>query len=122
MVVLSCVGGKAQELQFMMNVIGVPQLDVSEVRVKFYLILLTLEIPNLDAFTVTHELRMALHDRSQLVVERRREYREYMAKNQSVQLVGFATKRIILILYLIPICKIITYLLNKMHLVNLVTM
>lgn len=91
MVVLSHVSGKAQELQFMMNVIGVSQLDVSEVRVEFYLILLTLEIPNLDAFTVIHEFLMALHDRSQLVVERRRKYREYMAKNQSVQLVGFAT-------------------------------
>lgn len=69
MVVLSRVGGKAQELQFTMNVIGVPQLDVSEVRVEFYLILRTLEIPNLDAFTEIHELGMALHDPSQFVVE-----------------------------------------------------
>lgn len=69
MVVLSRVGGKAQELQFTMNVIGVPQLDVSEVRVEFYLILRTLEIPNLDAFTKIHELRMVVHDHSQLVVE-----------------------------------------------------
>lgn len=69
MIVLSRVRGKAQELQFTMNVIGVPQLDVSEVRVEFYLILRTLEIPNLDAFTEIHELRMALHDLSQFVVE-----------------------------------------------------
>lgn len=69
MVVLSRIGGKAQELQFTMNVIGVPQLDVSEVRVEFYLIFRTLEIPNLDAFTEIHELGMALHDHSQFVVE-----------------------------------------------------
>lgn len=69
MVIFSHVGGKAQELQFMINVIGVSQLDVSEVRVKFYLILRTLEIPNLDAFTEIHKLRMTLNDHSQLVVE-----------------------------------------------------
>lgn len=69
MIVLSRVGGKAQELQFTMNVIGVPQLDVSEVRVEFYLILRTLEIPNLDAFTKIHELRMALHNHSQFAVK-----------------------------------------------------
>jgi len=68
MVVPSRVGGKAQELQSMMNVIGVPQLDVSEVRVEFYLILRTPEIPNLDAITEVQELRMALHDHGQLVV------------------------------------------------------
>lgn len=69
MIVLSRVGGKAQELQFTMNVIGVPQLDVSEVRVGFYLVFCTLEIPNLDAFTEIHEFRMTLHDRSQFVVK-----------------------------------------------------
>jgi len=67
--ILRRISGKAQELQFTMNVIGVPQLDVSEIRVKFYLILRTLKIPNLDAFTEIHELWMALHDHSQLVVK-----------------------------------------------------
>lgn len=69
MIVFSRVGGKAQELQFTMNVIGVPQLDVSEVRVEFYLILCTLEIPNLDAFTEIHKFLMTLYDPSQFVVE-----------------------------------------------------
>lgn len=69
MIVLSRVGGKAQELQFTMNIIGVPQLDVSEVRVEFYLIFCTLEIPNLDAFTEIHEFWMTLHNHSQFVVE-----------------------------------------------------
>lgn len=68
MVVLGHVSRKAQEPQFTMNVIGVPQLDVSEVRVGFYLILRTPEIPSLDAFTEIHELRMILHDHGQFVV------------------------------------------------------
>lgn len=68
MVVLGNVSREAQEPQFMMNVIGVPQLDVSEVRVGFYLSLLTLEIPSLDAFTEIHQLRIVVHDRGQLVV------------------------------------------------------
>lgn len=68
MVIFGRVSRKAQESQFMMNVIGVPQLDVSEVRVEFYLILRTLEIPILDAFTKIHELRMIPHNHSQFVV------------------------------------------------------
>lgn len=68
MVILGHVSREAQEPQFTMNVIGVPQLDVSEVRVGFYLILRTLEIPNLDAFREIHKLRMILHDHGQLVV------------------------------------------------------
>lgn len=69
MIILGRVSGKTQELQLTMNVIGVPQLDISEVRVKFYLILRTLKIPNLDAFTEIHELRMIPYNHSQLVVK-----------------------------------------------------
>lgn len=68
MIVLIRISRKTQELQFTMNVIGVSQLDVSEVRVKFYLILCTLKIPNLDAFTEIYELWVALDNHSQLVV------------------------------------------------------
>lgn len=68
MIILGHVSRKAQEPQITMNVIGVPQLDVSEVRVGFYLILCTLKIPILDAFTQIHELRMISHDHSQFVV------------------------------------------------------
>lgn len=68
MIILGHVRRKAQEPQFTMNVIGVPQLDVSEVRVGFYLILRTLEIPILDAFTQIHELWMIPHNHSQFVV------------------------------------------------------
>lgn len=64
----SSVGCEAEEIQFAMNIIRVPQLDISEVRVEFYLILRTPEIPNLDAFTQIHELRVALHDHGQPVV------------------------------------------------------
>lgn len=68
MIILGHVSRKAQEPQFTMNVIGVPQLDVSEVRVGFYLILRTLEIPILDAFTQIYKLRIIPHDHSQFVV------------------------------------------------------
>lgn len=68
MVVLRCVGREAQESQFTVTVIGVPQLDVSEVRVEFCLIFRTLEIPSLDAFTEIHEFRIVLHDHGQPVI------------------------------------------------------
>lgn len=62
MVVPCCVGREAEESQFTVFMIGVPQLDVSEVRVEFCLIFRTPEIPSLDAFTEIHELRVTLHD------------------------------------------------------------